>query len=218
MIDIAQQEAFFIAIGNILTKKLTVYAIGGTAMMLRSIKDSTLDIDFVFKKRIDREVFIEVLKKLGSKDSDVTLVYGLKNNTPIMRELGGARFDLFLNKVITSTFSENMEKRAEQTHEFGKNLIVKVASPQDIILMKSATSRTKDLNDIVSISQKTPINWKSLIEDAQEQVSLGNEVAILSLGENLEKLKQQKLISVPKEVLDNLYTLLKKQIDEKKKI
>ena len=179
MIDVQEQERLFIAVGDILEKKIIVYAIGGTAMMFRNIKDATLDIDLVFDRPGDREEFISALKKLGSKDSDVTLVYGLKKNTPIMRELGSARFDLFMNKIITSEFSENMKKRANQTHEFGKNLIIKVASPQDILIMKSATSRIKDLEDILSIIKKNVINWEEVIEGAQEQVNLGNELAIL---------------------------------------
>src|SRR3990167_6645118 len=98
-----------IAIGNILSKKLQVYAIGGTAMMLRGIKNSTLDVDLVFDKKRDREEFMNALKKLGAKESDVTLIYGLKHNTPAMLEFNNCRFDMFLTKVITSTFSDAMK-------------------------------------------------------------------------------------------------------------
>src|SRR3989338_4308045 len=103
MINLKRQEELFIAIGNILDKKIIVYAIGETAMMLRGIKDSTLDVDFVFDKRSDRHGFINALRKLGAKESDVTLIYGLKNNTPLMFELENARFDLFMNRIISMT-------------------------------------------------------------------------------------------------------------------
>lgn len=217
MIDIKQQEALFISIGNKLSKKICVYAIGGTAMMLRSIKDATLDIDIVFDKKKDRDEFILTLKNLGAKESDATLVYSLKNNTPFILEIQNARFDLFINKIITSTFSEKMKERASETHEFGKNLIIKVADPHDIIMMKSVTSRTKDLEDITSIFKKSKINWDLIIEEAEEQINLGNETAVLSFGEKLEKLNNQKLISIPKQVLDKLWILLKKQVKNKSK-
>ena len=221
MINIKQQEEILIKIGNILEKKIIVYAIGGTAMMLKSIKDSTLDIDFVFDKKNDREKFILVLRKLGAKESDTTLVYGLKNNTPIMLELDNARFDLFMNKVISSTFSEKMKDRAKQVHEFGKNLIIKVADSHDIIIMKSATSRIKDLDDIITIVKKDKINWEIIIEEAKEQINLGNNNFVLSLGEKLEKLNNQKEIAIstpiPKTVLDQLWKLLKKQVKNKNK-
>ncbi len=214
MIDIQQQEEMLIAIGNILSKKLQVYAIGGTAMMLKGIKNATLDIDLVFNKKTDREEFMNALKKLGAKESDVTIVYGLKNNTPLMLKFNNCRFDMFMNKIITSNFSDAMKERAKQTHEFG-NLIVKVADSNDLLIMKSVTSREKDIDDIVTISNKSRINWEVILEEAKEQVRLGNETAILGLGKKLEKLINQKLISVPKPITDALWKLFKEQVKKK---
>src|SRR3989344_2281362 len=216
MIDIQQQEEMLIAIGNILSKRLQVYAIGGTAMMLRGIKNSTLDIDLVFNNRTDREEFMNALRRLGAKESDVTLVYGLKNNTPLMLKLNNFRFDMFMNKIITSTFSDAMKERAKHTHEFG-NLIVKVADPNDILIMKSATPREKDIDDIIVISNKSHIDWWIIVDEAKEQVRLGNETAILGLGEKLEKLIDQKLIAVPEEISDKIWKLFKEQIKNKAK-
>jgi len=209
MIDIKQQEEIFIAIGNILEKKIVAYAIGGTAMMLKSIKDSTLDVDFVFDKENDRTKIILALKKLGAKESDATLTYGLNKNIPLMVEINNARFDLFLNKIVTSVFSEKMKNRANEIHEFGENLIVKAADIHDIILMKSSTSRIKDIDDITLIIEKNPINWDIIIDEAENQVNLGHETAIISLGEKLEKLNNQKRVIIPQEVLDKLWHILK---------
>lgn len=216
MIDIQEQEDMLIAIGRALPKKMSVYAIGGTAMMFMGIKNSTLDIDLVFDKKGDREEFMVVLKKLGAKESDVTLVYGLKNNTPLMLEFNNCRFDMFMNKVITSTLSDGMKERAKQTHEFG-NLIIKIADPNDILIMKSVTSRDKDLDDIIAIVNKSKINWDTIVEESKEQVRLGNESAILGLGEKLEKLTNKKAISVPKPITDKIWKLFNKQIKEKGK-
>ncbi|MEK6850732.1 MAG: DUF6036 family nucleotidyltransferase [Nanoarchaeota archaeon] len=215
MIDIKQQEELFIAIGNALEKKIVIYTIGGTAMMLRSLKDATLDVDFVFDKKSDRDEFIISLKKLGAKESNITLIYGVKKNTPLMLTLMDCRFDLFMNKIITSTFSDKMKERANQMHEFGKNLIVRSADPCDVIIMKSATSREKDLDDITMIVKKTSINWNILVNEAENQVKLGNESAILTLGERLEKLNNSKAIEIPKSVLDSLFNLLKRQVKKK---
>ena len=216
MIDITQQEDMFTAIGNILPKKIFLYAIGGTAMMLLGIKNSTLDVDFVFDKKNDREELMGGLKRLGAKESDVTLVFGLKNNTPLMLEFNNCRFDLFMNKIITSTFSDTMKERAQQTHEFG-NLIIKVADPSDILIMKSVTGRAKDSDDIVAIVNKSHIDWNVVVEESQEQVELGNETAIIGLGEKLEKLINQNLISVPKSVMSDIWKLFKEQVKKKSK-
>ena len=216
MIDIQQQEAMLIAIGKILPKRIQVYAIGGTAMMLRGIKNSTLDIDFVFDKKGDRGEFMDALRKLGAKDSDATLVYGLRNSTPLMLEFDNCRFDMFMNKVISSTFSDAMKERAKQTHEFG-NLIIRVADPNDILIMKSVTSREKDLEDIASIVNKSQIDWNIILEESREQVKFGNEAAIMGLGEKLEKLINRKLIVVPKDISDNIWKLFNKQVRDKTK-
>jgi len=215
MIDIMQQEEILTAIGKIIPKKLFVYAIGGTAMMLRSIKNSTFDVDFVFDNEIDRSHFILALKRLGAKEADTKTVYWLKGNMPIMLEFENCRFDLFMNKIISSRFSEKMKERASQIHEFG-NLIVKVADPHDILIMKSVTSRAKDLSDIINIINKNPINWSIIIEEVKKQVALGSERAILTLGEKLERLSNQKAIAVPRVVLDEFWKLLEGQIQEKK--
>ena len=189
MIDIKQQEEIFIAIGNILEKKIVAYAIGGTAMMLKSIKDSTLDVDFVFDKENDRTKIILALKKLGAKESDATLTYGLNKNIPLMVEINNARFDLFLNKIVTSVFSEKMKNRANEIHEFGENLIVKAADIHDIILMKCATDRIKDKDDARSIVNSTKINWDILINEnpLMKIITSNNNCIIFSMQFQVHK-------------------------------
>jgi len=216
MINIQEQEAILLAIGNLLPKKLDVYAVGGTAMMLRGIKNSTLDIDIIFNNGKNRAGFIEVLKKLGAKEFDATITYGLRNNSPIMLEFRDCRFDLFTDKVISSNFSDKMKERAKQIHEFG-NLVIHVADIHDIIIMKSATSREKDIEDIISIIDKNKIDWDIILEGAKEQVGIGNNRAVLSLGEKLEKLKEKHNVDVPQKILDDLWKILKRQVDMKDK-
>jgi len=221
MINLNNQETLFNEVGRALPKKLIVYSIGGTAMMLRGLKGETLDIDLVFDKESDRKLFIETLEamKFRKDDKRVIETYGLKKNTPTMLRLesGEFMFDLFLNKIISSVFSEGMKKRATQTHEFGSNLIIKVADPSDILLMKSVTSREKDSEDIIAIVNKSQIDWNLIVEESKEQVHLGNENAILGLGEKLEKLANRKLITVPKDISDKLWKLFSKQVKDKAK-
>ena len=85
----------------------------------------------------------------------------------------------------------------------------------DIILMKCATDRLKDIDDVRSIIQTTRINWSLIVNEAKNQLSLGRERAILDLGSFLEKLKKMKL-DIPDKVLNELWTLLEKQMKKKK--
>jgi hypothetical protein len=220
MININNQEVLFNEIGRVLPKKLVIYSVGGTAMMLRGLKEETLDIDLVFDKESDRKMFIETLESMKFRKDErrVIEVYGLKKNTPaIMRlESQDFAFDLFLNKIISSVFSDGMKKRATQTHEFGRNLVIKVADLNDILIMKSVTGRAKDNEDIIFIINNNKPDWEIILEEAKEQVKLGNETAIIGLGENLEKLSNRNLITVPKQIIDKIWKLFKEQVKSNK--
>src|SRR3989344_678263 len=193
MIDIIDQEQLFVDIGIKLPKKIEVYAIGGTAMMFLGLKKATLDIDLVFSNYKDRQIFINTAKSLGIEEMDSRVVYGKKNNTPEVMKLRDFRIDLFLFKIITTDFSEAMQKRADRVHVFGGNLVVKIADVHDLIIMKSVTLREKDEDDIESAIKNSKIDWNIVIEEAQNQLKLGNERTILDLGTSFEKISNKKM-------------------------
>src|SRR3989344_5569482 len=134
-----------------------------------------------------------------------------------MINLGDSRLDLFLVEVIDFIFSENMQNRAEQIHQFGKNLILKIADKHDIILMKCATNRIRDEEDIVNIVKINDIDWKILIDEAKKQIELGKEGVFLEMGTLIENLKYKYKFDIPKEIGDTFFELLKKQAELKKK-
>lgn len=215
MISVERQQKLLLNVSRELTKRITVYAVGGTAMMFLGIKDATLDIDLVFQDAESKEEFKQAAKKLGYGEMDAIKVYGTKRNTPDMLTLGDERFDLFVNDVIDFVFSEKMQDRTVDTHQFGDKLLLKVANPHDLILMKCATDRVKDKDDVRSIMQAKKINWDILIEEAKHQVSLGKERAFFELGCFLENMKEKMGEDIPVEVLDTLFELVKDQADEK---
>lgn len=217
MISINEQKNLLITLGNKLPKPIIAYAIGGTAMMFLGFKESTKDIDLVFTNSEERNMFKKTAESFGYKEMDSVIVYGVKNNRPMMINLGNSRFDLFLIDVIDFTFSPTMQERAEQVHNFGKNLIIKIADKHDIILMKCATNRARDEEDIVNIAKISDINWNILLEEAKKQVKLGRETAFLEMGELIEKLIFKYKLNIPKEIGDKFYNLLKEQIEQKKK-
>lgn len=216
MIFVKDQQNLLIEIAKRIPHEITVYAIGGTAMMFLGLKEATLDVDLVFTKTEDKKAFKEAAKELGYKEMDSTIVYGVKNNSPELISLGDARLDLFSINVIDFIFSVSMQKRSQQAHQFGKNLFLKIADIHDIIIMKCATRRVKDEEDIISLVKNTDtINWNLLVGEARNQVVLGKETAIFNLGTLLETLKHKHKVKVPKAILDELWKLVKKQADEK---
>ena len=217
MITIDEQQKLFLNIARILNKKVTTYAVGGTAMMFLGIKDSTLDIDLVFENEKDKDTFKKAIKSLGYGEIDAIKVYGARRNQPEMLKLNDGRFDLFVVNVIDFVFSENMQKRAESIHQFGENLILKIADPHDIILMKCATDRLKDKDDARKIIDLGKIKWELLVEEAKKQIELGKDKAAFELGCFLEDLKREMKVDIPQKVLDDLFEIVMKQVEEKKK-
>ena len=213
MISVDRQKNLFLAIAKILKKPITVYAIGGTAMMFHGFKDATLDIDLVFTSLEDKKLFRKTIEELGYKEVDVIKIYGLKDNTPDMLSMGKERFDLFVNEVIDFIFSSKMQERAKEIHQFGDNLILKIANIHDIILMKCATNRAKDKEDILNIVKTGDVNWDIVKSEAKNQVGLGKERAVMELGYLLEEFAKENI--VPKSLTEDMYKFMKDQIEKK---
>tara|TARA_Y100000310_G_scaffold144893_3_gene144192 strand:+ start:16601 stop:17248 length:648 start_codon:yes stop_codon:yes gene_type:complete len=215
MISVKDQELLLANIARRLKKRITVYAIGGTAMMFLGVKDATLDIDLVFGNKEERAIFKEAAEDIGYRKIDSVQVYGTKRNQPEMLKLKDERFDLFLDEVIHFIFSKEMKRRTEITLDFEDKLIVKVANHNDIILMKCATDRQKDKDDVRRIMELKGVDWDLIIEEARNQFKLGKESAFFELGCFLEHLKYKMKLDIPKEKLNLLFKLVKKQIDKK---
>jgi hypothetical protein len=218
MINARTQQLLLLNVSNRLKKKVTAYAIGGTAMMLMGLKESTQDIDLVFTSDRDRKIFKDALEAIGYHKMDTVKIYFDRKNKPEMLTLVDERFNLFVNEVISFVFSETMQQRSEQRiHRFGKTLILQVADPHDIMLMKCATDRTKDADDVKSIMERTSVNWGLVIDEAKEQIALGKEMAAFELGCFLERLKLELDAAVPQKVLDDLFEVVQRQAKEKRK-
>ena len=168
----------------------------------------------VFETQQDRDIFKQAIKEIGYREMDSVIVYGKKQNQPEVFTLGDERLDLFVVNVISFYFSKNMMERAQNIHKFN-NLILKVADFHDLIIMKCATDRKKDIDDARRIIEKNKINWNIIISEAKNQISLGKNLAAFYLGEFLENLKYKMKVNIPKEVIDQLFEIVKKQAEEK---
>ena len=75
MISIERQQNLLLNVSRRLKKPITVYAIGGTAMMFLGMKEATLDIGLVFENEKDKIVFKKAIESLGYSKMDSFLVY-----------------------------------------------------------------------------------------------------------------------------------------------
>lgn len=214
MISTEKQSALLLLIGKNLERDVELYAVGGTAMMFHGYKDVTLDIDFVFDDDESKSAFTKAIKSIGYRPLDSVTVYGTVSNRPFMYTLGEERFDLFGLHVVHFIFSPGMKSRATQVHKFEK-LTVKVANPHDILIMKCATDRTKDKEDVKNILSRVDIDWNTILDEVRTQIDLGIKEAAFELGEFLEALRNNLGVSIPDEVLKKLWDIVLQQIDQK---
>ncbi len=223
MIDINEQLRFFKLIGMELKNKVECFAIGGSAMMFYGSKDETKDVDLVFTDKKSLDEIKEVLKKLNFEEKKSLIkIFKRYNETedeknkPVMMIGKDIRFDLFLDVIITFKMSESIINRVRETHEF-ENFIVKVVSPEDIILLKSATEREKDKADALNLIEKFNINWEIIIEESVNQTKIESYLFPVYLFDFLYELKEDLKADIPKDVIDKIRNIGEKLLEEKLK-
>jgi len=138
--------------GEICSRPISVYLIGGGAMALRSEKDATKDLDLVLESQDDADELKKAFERIGFRvdarrpDECRALV-----DAAILSKPAGLRADIFVGKVCDRLrFSEGMKSRAVLVDELGKVTLF-MCSREDIFLLKSVTERTRDLDDMMSL-------------------------------------------------------------------
>ena len=219
MTDTKEQEDIFRLIGANLKKKIDCYVIGGSAMLYYKLKEATKDIDIVLLNENDRQYVLKTMKTLGYAERNSKILYVNKRNVPILLQRDQNRFDLFNRKIISLKFSDGMVNRVNLVYEY-KNLIAKVVSPEDIIILKCATDRAGDRLDAANIIKNTNINWNILFEEAINQMNFVGDAIPLNLYQFLLELKEDLKIDIPDDLIkrleDECEKILTKKIKEGK--
>jgi len=159
MINTQDQEQLFKLIADYLEKDLTCIAIGGTAMMFKGYKNTTKDIDIVFKTEKDRETFTKAIEQLGYKQISLGKIYDEKRkihkSKPLMYSRGDERFDLFIKDVFGFGLSFEQEAMTEKIDVIGKyEMSIQLLSKETLVLLKAITGREKDFEDIETYQEK----------------------------------------------------------------
>ena len=200
-INMKEQEEIFNLIGRALKEKVECFVVGGTAMMFLGLKEVTKDIDIVFQARKDYETFKSSLINLGAKDTKAEIINPEK--VSCILSLGNARFDLFLEHLIHFRLTKTVMSRTKEIHEFG-NLIVKVVSPEDIILFKSMADREADKIDAAELAKKININWEIILDEAEEQTKDSEFFFSVFLYNFLIGIREDLKTEIPQEFLKRL--------------
>ena len=200
-INMKEQEEIFNLIGRALKEKVECFVVGGTAMMFLGLKEVTKDIDIVFQAKKDYETFKSSLINLGAKETKAEIINPEK--VSCILSLGNARFDLFLEHLIHFRLTKTVMSRTKEIHEFG-NLIVKVVSPEDIILFKSMADREADKIDAAELAKKININWEIILDEAEEQTKDSEFFFSVFLYNFLIGIRDDLKTEIPQEFLKRL--------------
>jgi hypothetical protein len=132
-----------------LKSKVYVYIIGGYALMVHGLRRMTKDVDIVFMDEDSMKAFTRAAKRTGFKGpGDLPEEYRTLGSRNILDAPDGVRFDIFVIRVCDAlSVSETMYERASKVI-FSRNLILHIATPEDIFLFKSITNREGDLEDM----------------------------------------------------------------------
>jgi len=132
---------------------IELFAMGGTAMVLKDIKSITKDIDFMTNANY------ETIKKLFSSK-------GLKekSNSKICNVwyLGNTRIDIFYDAFIIGTrLDDDWKELSELIKTIGK-LKLYILNWYDLIITKLARSENRDIDDIITILEKENLDFEFL--------------------------------------------------------
>jgi hypothetical protein len=138
-----------------LNTEINLFAIGGTAMVLKNIKESTKDIDFITTNPYSN--FRDLLSKAGLREHSKEMLCNIWyfNDT---------RIDIFYGSFILGT---ELPDDWKDLSEFVKNVSkvkLYILNWYDIIITKIARCEKRDVDDIIQIIKKEKIDFKRLKE------------------------------------------------------
>ncbi|MFH2106805.1 MAG: hypothetical protein ABII22_06090 [Candidatus Micrarchaeota archaeon] len=196
MFDAKYIDEEFGRIGARVKEQLGIYLIGGCAMSFRKLKESTKDVDIVFRNGIECGLFCDAL--FGTQYHEphpIKPEHELLQPTKVYENKDGFHLDLFVKQICEKLMlSERMIKRAELYKKYG-NLSVYLVSKEDIFLFKGLASegRKRDLPDMKVIYPN--LDWK-VIETELETQELSADLNALFIR-RLEEFSETYKLDVP---------------------
>ena len=161
-----------------LNEELELYAIGGTAMILKNIKETTKDIDFLTTENQEKIRKLFNLAGLEEKDnSKLCNIWYLEN----------IRIDLFYDEFIFGiSLLNDWKDKSEHIKDIGKVKLY-ILNWQDILITKIARNEQRDIEDAIDIIKAENINFEDLKE---RYYNLAEESVISGYDEKFKALER----------------------------
>ena len=183
------------AIDAALTGKVELLLIGGGAMSARGEKTATKDIDIVFTRKRELELFLRALSRLGFNElEDPGRVYR-KMATRIFVDLEGHWLDIFFKRICKMFLvHKDVLERAEEYLRL-EHLKVLLMSREDIFITKSVTEREGDLEDMYTLYTRG-LDERSLIDEVAYQAAHSNRIWESFLVVRMDELERKFDVTV----------------------
>ena len=179
-------------ISALLRTHMEVFLVGEAPIVLRGWKHTCAEVELVFLSDKDLQAFVEALRKA---DYEETLYMRYKKYLAI---------DLHLKSFSEYMISEEMLKRAFDT-DLG-NLRLKIGSPEDVILLKSSSTRDSDYVDTRLLLNKIRPDWGVVVAELDNQVNRHGTsdyagIMLLATVNDLRRRKYQIPDSTPRDII-----------------
>ncbi|MDR0334850.1 MAG: nucleotidyltransferase [Methanomassiliicoccaceae archaeon] len=187
--EFGEIQSLFAEISKFIEEDVDVYLIGGGALMYNKSKNLTKDIDIVVNSEREFDSVLRSLTEAGFAPMlpDHNAYSRLAISQILKRDM--FRIDLFCRAVCNKfSLSEGMMQRAKTVGRFGK-IILRACSVEDIFLFKCMTERQGDLEDCLRINKMYLMDWNVVLNEAQKQSRIGEEVWITWITVRLEDLE-----------------------------
>jgi hypothetical protein len=133
-------------------EKITLVAVGGTAMTLLDLKVSTLDVDFTVP-RSDKPEFDRV-----------------RNSIP-----HGFKIDVYVDgSVFCNTLPDDYLERSSEIRNLSK-IFLRALHPVDIVVTKIGRLNDRDIQDIEACILRCNIKKEEIVERAANIIYVGRE-------------------------------------------
>jgi len=136
-----------------LNEPLELFAIGGTAMVLKNIKESTKDIDFLTTASYEK--INNLFRLAGLKEESSS------KSCNIWR-LEKTRIDIFYDGFIMGIpFPDDWKEKSEKIKEIGK-ISLYILNWYDLIITKISRSEKRDIEDAIKIIKSQGLDFNFL--------------------------------------------------------
>ncbi|MBD3204423.1 hypothetical protein GF327_09100 [Candidatus Woesearchaeota archaeon] len=137
-----------------LDQEIEIYAMGGTAMILKNIKESTKDIDFLTTNTYEEIKKLFKIAGLIETDKSKLCNKWLMDNK--------IRIDIFYDDfILGTTLPDNWKNMSEHIKTIGK-IKLSILNWYDIIITKIARSEKRDIQDSQEIIKSQDIDFNRL--------------------------------------------------------